>query len=561
MPHFTEDNHTFQADAKAQPPSNDGRTRFPRISRPIELMRSEYDVVVIGSGYGGGVAASRMARANQTVCVLELGKERWPGEYPSTLKDIMPQFHVSGGLQSDSNGDEWTEVGDATGLYHLIVGQGQNVFVGNGMSGRHLTVVDRFAYLSPGLGGTSLLNANVFLRADENALSMNHWPSEIRNDPTCLEKYYQRAESVLEPEPYPRDFPRLPKLDLLEKQAAIVGLEKNFYRVPQTTRFRDGPNATGVEMQTSTLTGTDLTGLNDGSKSSTLVNYLSDAWNWGAEMFCECEVRFIKKDARGQGYIVFFAWRGSKREKFREHFHRDLMWVRARQCVFLGAGSLGTAEILLRSKQRGLSVSSRVGTGMSGNGDVLAFGCGINHETSSIWPPANPTGPTITGIIDCRDKPDPLDNFVIQEGAVPAPLAPIIRPILGMRAGARYFRRLHDSLLTLGAEDEGGKQPTEQCDGLTGAGRGGRTQIYLAMCHDGNEGTLSLKDDKPSLRFSGARRREHVRSIEALLAEATRAVGGAFENSPLGNVLHSQGVRLAPPFCSPPRSAFTANAQ
>jgi hypothetical protein len=95
---------------------------------------------------------------------------------------------------------------------------------------------------------------------------------------------YQRAESVLEPEPYPCNFPKLSKLDLLEKQAAAVGLEEKFYRVPQTTRFRDGPNPTGVNMQASTLTGTDLTGVNDGSKSSTLVNYLSDAWNWGAEM-------------------------------------------------------------------------------------------------------------------------------------------------------------------------------------------------------------------------------------------------------------------------------------
>ena len=49
----------------------------PRISRPVELIDQEYDVVVIGSGYGGGVAASRMARAGQKVCVLELGREKW----------------------------------------------------------------------------------------------------------------------------------------------------------------------------------------------------------------------------------------------------------------------------------------------------------------------------------------------------------------------------------------------------------------------------------------------------------------------------------------------------
>jgi len=54
-----------------------GDAKFPRISRPVPMMRVEYDVVVVGSGYGGAVAASRMARARKSVCVLELGRERW----------------------------------------------------------------------------------------------------------------------------------------------------------------------------------------------------------------------------------------------------------------------------------------------------------------------------------------------------------------------------------------------------------------------------------------------------------------------------------------------------
>jgi hypothetical protein len=50
------------------------------------------------------------------------------------------------------------------------------------------------------------------------------------------------------------------------------------------------------------------------------------------------------------------------------------MWVSAKKFVFLGAGSFGTTEILLRSKKLGLKMSGRVGTHMSGNGDILAFG-------------------------------------------------------------------------------------------------------------------------------------------------------------------------------------------
>jgi hypothetical protein len=89
---------------------------------------------------------------------------------------------------------------------------------------------------------------------------------------------------MLEPAPYPASYPKLAKLDLLEKQAAALGLQDRFYRPPQTTRFVDGPNSTGIVMHASTGSGMDSTGVNDGSKSSTLVNYLSDAWNWGAEM-------------------------------------------------------------------------------------------------------------------------------------------------------------------------------------------------------------------------------------------------------------------------------------
>lgn len=124
--------------------SNSSRIRFLRISRPVELLHTSYDVVVIGSGYGGGVAASRMARGRQSVCPLERGKEKWPGEYPTELKDALKGLHVSGDFAPGAKKGKWVEGGDPTRLYHLVVGEGQNAFVGNG------------------LGWTSLLNANVF---------------------------------------------------------------------------------------------------------------------------------------------------------------------------------------------------------------------------------------------------------------------------------------------------------------------------------------------------------------------------------------------------------------
>jgi len=101
------------------------------ISRPVPMMRPEYDVVVIGSGYGGAVAASRMARANKSVCLLELGKERWPGDFPSEITTAMSEIRVSGQVLPGTKIAD-LDAGNRQGLYHVIVGEGQAAFVANG---------------------------------------------------------------------------------------------------------------------------------------------------------------------------------------------------------------------------------------------------------------------------------------------------------------------------------------------------------------------------------------------------------------------------------------------
>lgn len=109
------------------------RQAFPRISKPVELIQVAYDVVVIGSGYGGGVAASRMARTGSSVCVLERGREKWPGEYPTGAADAFKELHTSGTFAPGSLDGIPVETGDPTGMYHLIFGKGQNAVVANGM--------------------------------------------------------------------------------------------------------------------------------------------------------------------------------------------------------------------------------------------------------------------------------------------------------------------------------------------------------------------------------------------------------------------------------------------
>lgn len=105
----------------------------PRLSKPHNQLKPCYDVVVIGSGYGGGVAASRMARATprQSVCLLERGRERWPGEYPSGHWSAILELRFMGHIRMPFRSFPF-DIGKRTGLYQWIVGKGSNVFVGTG---------------------------------------------------------------------------------------------------------------------------------------------------------------------------------------------------------------------------------------------------------------------------------------------------------------------------------------------------------------------------------------------------------------------------------------------
>ena len=102
-------------------------------------LRPHYDVVVVGSGYGGGVAASRLARAGRSVAVLERGREIPTGEFPSRFPDLRGDMQVRGSR---------LRIGPSTGLFDVRFGADMHVLVGCGV------------------GGGSLINAGVALTPD-----------------------------------------------------------------------------------------------------------------------------------------------------------------------------------------------------------------------------------------------------------------------------------------------------------------------------------------------------------------------------------------------------------
>ncbi|MDJ0772322.1 MAG: NAD-binding protein, partial [Mastigocoleus sp. MO_167.B18] len=65
-----------------------------RLSSPIEKIQNHYKIVVVGSGYGGGITASRLARAGQQVCILERGKEIQAGEFPNNTRTAFKEMQI-----------------------------------------------------------------------------------------------------------------------------------------------------------------------------------------------------------------------------------------------------------------------------------------------------------------------------------------------------------------------------------------------------------------------------------------------------------------------------------
>ena len=88
-----------------------------RLSRSIADLKIHYDAVVVGSGYGGGVAASRLARMGRRVAVLERGREFAIGDFDGDGFDdlaVGSQFEDVG--SAVDAGAVWVLFGSVNGL-------------------------------------------------------------------------------------------------------------------------------------------------------------------------------------------------------------------------------------------------------------------------------------------------------------------------------------------------------------------------------------------------------------------------------------------------------------
>jgi len=472
------------------------------LSRSIDEIRPHYDVVVVGSGYGGAIAASRMARAGRTVCLLERGLERQPGEYPANAVQ---------GLSNIQYNTAWGQVGSRLGMFEIHVND------------------DMMALVACGLGGTSLINANVALPPEPRLWDDPRWPREVIADrPGLLEASYKRALDMLGSTPLPADFPELPKLQALADSAKALGMAEKFYRPPINVTFKDGPNRAGVVQKRCNGCGDCVTGCNHYAKNTTLMNYLPDAANHGAEIFTGADVRAVSR-VNGK-WCVHYQIVGVGREAF----DAPELAVSA-DLVILGAGTIGSTAILLRSKERGLPLSNKAGQRFTGNGDVLAFGFDTDRVINGIGFGARPAGeiapvgPCIAGVIDNRDTPNVRDGYVIEEGSMPGAIAPFLPEILSAACDL-------DGRMVNPGIGEWLKERERVADSLVRGPYHGavhNTQTYLVMAHDDENGRVTLADGRPRIDWPGVGKEPVFARIDDTLDDATKALGGEYVCNPI----------------------------
>ena len=163
--------------------------------------------------------------------------------------------------------------GARTDLFDLRVNQDINVLLGCG------------------LGGTSLINANVSLEPEPRVFDDPRWPAESAPTTTAASRTaIARAAEMLKPQPYPAA-PRLPKLDALAKAAAAFDGGDDFYRPPINVTFEDGATRRRGAARPATSAATASRAATTGAKNTTLMNYLPDARNNGAEIFTRVAVQ------------------------------------------------------------------------------------------------------------------------------------------------------------------------------------------------------------------------------------------------------------------------------
>jgi cholesterol oxidase len=464
-----------------------------RLSLPLIALKRHYDVIVVGSGYGGGVTASRLARAGKRVAVLERGREIQTGEFPQKFGELKNEFQVRG---------KSIRTGSEQAIYDVRLGRDMHVLVGCG------------------LGGGSLVNAGVSLMPNHRVFADSAWPGQIAQDGT-LEEGFRRAEQWLRPASDQRAS-EMTKYRVLENTGKDLGGTLVAPRV--AVSFEDVLNPAGVAQKACTRCGDCCGGCNVGAKNTVAVTYLPDAVQHGAEIFTGLKVDTVRK-AKDGSWTVHAHAVGNDRSVSEV--------VLEAAVVVLSAGTLGSTEILLRSREAGLSVSDRLGHRFSANGDIIAFGYGSKAIVNGVGVgfPSKvdglEVGAAVSGQLEFHNAETLTDELYVQEGALPSSFASVL-PVMFLPNG-----RLLGALSSL----------------VNGVYKGpfASLQTFFAVSHDSASGRFSLEDDQLALSWPDAKDEPVYAKLDAILSKLVTASGGSYVKNPLaGTVMGHQPATAHP---------------
>jgi cholesterol oxidase len=402
------------------------------------MSEMHFDAVIVGSGFGGSVMAYRLAEAGLRVCILERGKAYPPNSFPRAPYDLGRNF--------------WDPSKGMYGMYNVWS------FRGSG------------ALVSSGLGGGSLIYANILIRKDEKWFKEDlpnggykEWPVG-RAD---LDPHYEVVEKMMNVQKYPRNHPpydATPKT-LAMKEAAQklnpgqrAGLEwvplnlaVSFRGKPVGHPDDDDPNnpplvgatieeeyenyhsvTLGRKMPRSTcrLCGECDLGCNYGSKNTLDYNYITAAIHQPrpAEIRTLCEVRRFEPRHEG-GYAVHYVKHDLAREGQKTRTSELEQYTVTCDRLILAAGTFGTPFLLMKMKKNDAvfrRLSRRLGSRYCVNGDLLSFIVkSIEKQNGKDAPRRlDPSfGPVITSAIrfgDTLDGHGPQGRgFYVEDGGNP----------------------------------------------------------------------------------------------------------------------------------------------
>lgn len=464
-----------------------------RLSLTASALKPRYDVVVVGSGYGGGVTASRLARAGKRVAVLERGREIATGEFPQKFSELKGEFQVTG---------KNFRTGSEQAIYDVRLGRDMHVLV------------------ACGLGGGSLVNAGVSLVPDRRVFADAAWPGQIAQDGT-LEEGFRRAEQWIRPATDPRAH-EMTKYGVLK--AASRGMDATLVDTRVAVSFEDTVNAAGIAQAACTRCGDCCAGCNVGAKNTVAMTYLPDAVHHGAEVFTGVKVDTVRKGADGIWQVSAHA----------VGLDRSVPEVTVEApVVVLAAGTLGSTEILLRSREAGLALSDRLGQRFSANGDIIAFGYGAKPVVNGVGVGHPPkvegleVGAAVSGQLEFRDAERLANQLNVQEGALPSAFASVL-PVMFLPNG-----RLLGALSSL----------------VNGVYKGpfAHLQTFFAVSHDSASGRFALEDGQLALNWPDAKDEPVYARLDAILSELVAASGGSYVKNPLaGTVMGHQPATAHP---------------